>query len=49
MVSNTTTDFECVVVGGGVIGLAVARKLSMDGFDVVLVKKMQVLVKRLVR
>tara|TARA_B100000579_G_C22827606_1_gene854093 strand:+ start:786 stop:1892 length:1107 start_codon:yes stop_codon:yes gene_type:complete len=39
MVSNTTTDFECVVVGGGVIGLAVARKLSMDGFDVVLVEK----------
>ncbi len=34
-----STDFECVVVGGGVIGLSIARKLSMKGFDVVLIEK----------
>tara|TARA_B100000029_G_C17573668_1_gene957478 strand:- start:1175 stop:2278 length:1104 start_codon:yes stop_codon:yes gene_type:complete len=34
-----TTDFECVVVGAGVIGLSIARALSMEGFDVVLIEK----------
>lgn len=31
-------DLDCVVVGGGVVGLAVARELAMSGRDVVLLE-----------
>ncbi len=31
-------DLDCVIVGGGVVGLAVARQLAMSGRDVVLLE-----------
>ncbi|MQT14791.1 NAD(P)/FAD-dependent oxidoreductase [Segnochrobactrum spirostomi] len=32
-------DFECVVIGGGVVGLAVARALALAGIETLLVEK----------
>ncbi len=32
-------DFECVVIGGGVVGLAVARALALAGIEPLLVEK----------
>lgn len=33
-----SVDIECVVVGAGVVGLAVARALARSGRDVILVE-----------
>lgn len=32
-------ETECIVVGAGVIGLAVARRLAMEGRDVVVLER----------
>ena len=34
-----SNDFDCVIVGGGVIGLACARFFSMKGMYVCLIEK----------
>ena len=38
---KTEHDFECdvIVIGAGVIGLAVARKLQLEGRDVILLER----------
>lgn len=37
--SIETHEVDCVVIGGGVVGLAVARRLALDGRDVILLEK----------
>ncbi len=36
---KTSIDFECVVIGAGIIGLAIAKSLSNKGFEVLLIEK----------
>lgn len=34
-----STDIDCIVLGAGVVGLAIARELAMDGRDVLIVDR----------
>ena len=36
---KVTTDFECVVVGAGIIGLSIARSFSKRGVNVLVLEK----------
>ena len=40
-------DFDAVVIGAGVIGLACARNLSMQGFKTLVIEKIHILAKKL--
>lgn len=33
------TDFDCVIIGAGVVGLAIGRELSLSGLSVILLEK----------
>ena len=44
---KVNTDFECVVVGAGIIGLSIARSFSKRGVNVLVLEKNKNLVKRL--
>ena len=37
---NDRTLFDAVIIGGGVIGCAIARRLTLDGWRVILWKKL---------
>ena len=36
---KVNTDFECVVVGAGIIGLSIARSFSKRGINVLVLEK----------